>query len=160
MSIIFRRDYLHCSSNICKFFFIIHPVTCKTVSLGEVVIIFCHRQVEAVLFLLVQTGKQTVKDVIIALIWHLTGGRKSHTSSNWFVYSREQIPPHPPLFFTHHQCKGLGNFPWNNSYLEKSTKLSESLRCLLMNVSRALKQIYLGGYRLRAYIIFRNRNMY
>ena len=28
-----------------------------------------------------------------------------------------------------------------------------------MNVSRALKQIYLGGYRLRAYIIFRNRNV-
>ena len=120
MSVIFRYNYLHCSSDICKFFFIVHPVTCKTVPLGEVVIIFCHRKVEAVLFLLVQTGKQTVKDVIIALIWHLTGGRKSNTSQTWFVDSREQILL--PLFFTpiftYHQCKGLGKIrlqclmPW------------------------------------------------
>ena len=100
MSIIFRRDYLHCSSNICKFFFIIHPVTCKTVSLGEVVIIFCHRQVEAVLFLLVQTGKQTVKDVIIALIWHLKGGRKEITYLLKLVCLLQRAnPPPPPIVF-------------------------------------------------------------
>ena len=161
MSVIFRYNNLHCSSNICKFFFIVHPVTCKTVPLGEVVIILCYRQVEAVLFLLVQTGKQTVKDMIIALIWHLTGGENQRPLKLGLSTPESKFSP-SPLFFTlistHHQCfMGLGKIPLKCLMSWKVKQAKQKLTDVYswMVLEYLKKKIYVA--RLRAYIIFHKR---